>query len=61
MDGKPRPELNDLDFPTKRKILRLLVKRIEVRDEEVQIVYKIQSHPFAVGSNGPTGAIYNIH
>lgn len=39
--------LDDADFETKRRILRLLVKRIEVDHEEIRIVYKVNSHPFA--------------
>ncbi|HYW79500.1 MAG TPA: zinc ribbon domain-containing protein [Thermoguttaceae bacterium] len=33
--------LEQLDFATKRKLLRLLIHRVEVR-----IVYKVQTHPF---------------
>lgn len=38
--------LADADLATKRKLLRLLIKRIEVDSDEVRIVYKVQSHPF---------------
>ena len=37
--------LKSMDLATKRKILRLLVKRIEVNDNDVQIVYKVHLHP----------------
>ena len=37
--------LETVDFATKRKILQLLVKRIEVGTDDVQIVYKVQPHP----------------
>jgi hypothetical protein len=30
----------------KRKILRLLINRIEIDKDEVRIVYKVQCHPF---------------
>ena len=40
--------LNDADIETQRKILRLLVKRIEVDDEELRIVYKVNPNPFAL-------------
>lgn len=40
--------LQHADFPTQRKLLRLLVKRIEVDNEEVRIVYKVQPRPFAL-------------
>jgi site-specific DNA recombinase len=40
--------LDEADFETKRKILRLLVKRIEVDEEEIRIVYKVNPNPFAL-------------
>jgi site-specific DNA recombinase len=45
--GHIRSGLDQADMETKRKILRLLIKRIEVDKDEVRIVYKVQSHPFA--------------
>lgn len=36
-----------MDFATKRKILRLLIKRIEVGEDQIQIVYKVNQNPFA--------------
>lgn len=39
--------LDNVDGETKRKILHLLVKRIEVDKEEVRIVYKVNPAPFA--------------
>jgi site-specific DNA recombinase len=47
-----RTGLETLDFTTKRKILMLLIKRIEVNDEDVHIVYKIQTHPQVAISQG---------
>jgi site-specific DNA recombinase len=41
-----RAGLDEADTETKRKILRLLIKRIEVDKDEVRIVYKVQPHPF---------------
>jgi site-specific DNA recombinase len=38
--------LDDADFQTKRHLLRLLIKRIEIDEDEVRIVYKVQPHPF---------------
>jgi site-specific DNA recombinase len=38
--------LEQADFITRRKLLRLLVKRIEVDQDEVRIVYKVQPRPF---------------
>ena len=42
-----RTGLNQMDFATKRQILSLLIKRIEVGDDQIQIVYKVQHSPFA--------------
>ena len=39
--------LDQADFDTRRKLLRLLIKRIEVDQDEVRIVYKVQPRPFA--------------
>jgi site-specific DNA recombinase len=36
------------DFAARRKLLRLLIHRIEVDADEVRIIYKVQSHPFAL-------------
>ena len=37
--------LEGMDIENKRKILRLLIQRIVVGDEDVQIVYRVQPHP----------------
>jgi site-specific DNA recombinase len=44
--------LGRVDFAAKRKLLSLLIKRIEVGDAEIQIVYKVQPHPTAPSPNG---------
>ena len=44
-----RQGLDQIDMETKRKILRLLIKRIEVDQDELRIVYKVQPHPFVQG------------
>ena len=41
--------LDHADFETKRKLIRLLVKHIEIDEEEIRIVYKVQSLPFVPG------------
>ena len=41
--------LADADFTLKRSLLRLLIDRIEIKSDEVRIVYKVQIHPFALG------------
>jgi len=38
--------LEQADFETKRRLLRLLIHRIEVDQDEIRIVYKVQPHPF---------------
>ena len=40
-------ELDRLDFATKRKVLSLLIKRIEVSQDEFRVVYKVSLRPFA--------------
>ena len=40
--------LNQADFATRRKLLRLLVHRIEVTEDEVRLIYKVQPHPFVL-------------
>ena len=44
--------LKHADFRTKRKILGLLIKRIEVQDDQMHIVYKVQPRPFAPSPTG---------
>jgi site-specific DNA recombinase len=39
--------LEHADFATQRKLLRLLIHRIEVAEQEVRIVYKVPLRPFA--------------
>jgi site-specific DNA recombinase len=41
--------LENADFATRRQLLRLLIKRIEIDVDEVRIVYKVTPHPFALG------------
>ena len=48
--------LTNADFATQRKLLRMLIKRIEVDESEVRIVYKVQPHPF-VSSPAKRGAV----
>jgi site-specific DNA recombinase len=42
-----RVKLDEADFATKRKLLRLLIKRIEVSNDDLRIVYKVSLRPFA--------------
>ena len=43
--------LRHADTAAKRKLLRLLIKQIEIDDDDVRIVYKVQPHPFVLGPN----------
>lgn len=40
-------ELDRLDFATKRKVLGLLIKRVEVSKDDFRVVYKVSLRPFA--------------
>ncbi len=46
-----RTGLAAADFATKRKILSLLIKRIEVGEDDFNVVYKVQLPPFADSPN----------
>ena len=41
--------LENADYEMKRSLLKLLIKRIEVDETEVRIVYKVQPRPFVQG------------
>jgi site-specific DNA recombinase len=41
-----KARLDGADFETRRNILRVLIEKIEVSEDRVQIVYKVQPHPF---------------
>ncbi len=48
-----RSKLATADFELKRQLLKLLIKRIEIRAAEVQIVYKVPPRPFVTSpANG---------
>jgi site-specific DNA recombinase len=44
--------LSQADWSTRRKIIRALVKRVEIAGEEVRVVYRVSLAPFAKGPNG---------
>jgi site-specific DNA recombinase len=46
--GQVAAGLASADFATKRKLLRLLIHRIEVDTDEVRIIYKVQPRPFVL-------------
>jgi site-specific DNA recombinase len=41
--------LDQADFATKRQLLRLLIKQIDVGEDRIQVVYKVHPHPFVPG------------
>lgn len=46
-----KTRIDNADFTTKRTILTLLIKRIEIGAEQIHIVYKVQPRPFAPSPN----------
>jgi site-specific DNA recombinase len=54
--GEIRTGLNDATFEQKRRLLRLLINRIEVTDEEVRVVYKVSIRPFVKSPFDSKGA-----
>lgn len=49
--ARMRENLEQADFATKRQLLRLLIQRIEVTEQDVRIVYKVSSRPFVNAPN----------
>jgi site-specific DNA recombinase len=49
-----RSGLGDADWSTRREIIRALVKRVEVNNEEVRVVYRVSPVPFV---DSPEGGI----
>ena len=49
--------LHDADWLTRREILRALVKRVEVDEAQVRVIYRIDPLPF---DQGPPGAVCKI-
>jgi site-specific DNA recombinase len=44
--------LEEADWTTRREIIRALVKEIQVTDEQIRIVYRVNTVPFAKAPNG---------
>ncbi len=44
--------LHDADWPRRREILRALIKHVEVGEDGIRIVYKVQPCPFEAGPSG---------
>jgi site-specific DNA recombinase len=44
--------LHEADWPTRREIIRALVKRVEVDEKEVRVIYRVNPFPFAEGPEG---------
>jgi hypothetical protein len=47
-----KASLPKADWPTRREILRALVKRVEVGNDTINIVYKVPPRPFDVAPGG---------
>jgi len=43
--------LDNADWETKREVIRTLVKRIEIDKTQVNVIYRVDVRPFAVGPN----------
>ena len=41
--------LGEADWRTRREVIRALVKRVEIDESEVRVVYKVRPCPFAEG------------
>src|SRR5207244_8462800 len=46
--------LEEADWATRREIIRALVKHIEVSDDQVRVVYRVNTVPFV---EAPTGGV----
>jgi site-specific DNA recombinase len=44
--------LEEVDWLTRREIIRALVKQVEVSDEQIRIVYRVRAVPFVEAPNG---------
>jgi site-specific DNA recombinase len=51
--AKVKGKLHKLDWDTKRQIIRALVKRVEIAQEQVHVVFRVGALPFELA---PTGA-----
>ena len=49
---KVRGSLDDADWATRRHLISTLVKRIEVGEEQVRVVYRVDCGPFDVTPSG---------
>ena len=49
--------LGEADWRTRREVIRALVKRVEIDESEVRVVYKVRPCPFA---EGPGRGLFKI-
>ena len=47
-----REGLNGADWSTRREIIRTLVKRVEIGDDDVRVIYRVDVSPFVEGPEG---------
>ena len=49
---KVQGSLKEADWNTQREILRSIVKRVEVADDAVRVIYRVDPRPFVEGPSG---------
>jgi site-specific DNA recombinase len=52
-----RDRLHEVDWTTRRNLIRLLVKRIEIAEHDINIVFRVPPDPQAPGSHGSRNRI----
>ena len=50
--AKLKGKLDKIDWNTKRQIIRSLVRRVEIGQDEVKVVFRVTSIPFESAPNG---------
>jgi site-specific DNA recombinase len=53
--AKLKGKLVDIDWDTKREIIRSVVRRIEIDQDEVNVVFRVTSFPFELAPSGAKG------
>jgi site-specific DNA recombinase len=47
-----KDHLDEVDWLTKRELIRTLVKRVEIGKDDVQVVFRVTPIPFESGPDG---------
>lgn len=53
--AKLKGKLEDIDWETKREIIRSVIRRIEIDQDEVNVVFRVTSFPFELAPSGAKG------